>query len=105
MMLADLEPRVANTPEPPATALAFFQSVYRDPSLPTSLRLKAAALAKDHESPKLAVAMNLTGIHKDFATLLAERRLAKRKAAPVIDAVPVDRENLAGPMPRLQRRY
>jgi hypothetical protein len=81
------------------------QQVYKDPNEPLHTRMKAAIACLPFEFPKLAATYNLSGDNKDFATLLAERRLAKRKAAPVIDAVPVDRENLAGPMPRLQRRY
>jgi hypothetical protein len=48
----------------PVSALAYLQSIYRNPSEPEHRRMKAASLALPFETPKLAV----TGYMRDDAT-------------------------------------
>lgn len=61
-------------------ALSYLRSVYRDPMEPTSVRMKAAALALEFERPRLAVTANLTG--EDFGEALERAR--KRLEGPPV---------------------
>jgi hypothetical protein len=45
--------RIAATVEPPANALEYLQSIYRDPTQSETRRMRAAALALPFEAPKL----------------------------------------------------
>ena len=78
-----------------ASGLEGLQAVYRNPSLPLQMRIRAMIAALPFETPKLAVTATVS--ENDFATLL-DRRLRrieemKSKAietTPVIDGEKVD---------------
>jgi hypothetical protein len=70
--------------EPPAveirsdeTSLDFLQSVYRCPSLPLHVRMRAAAQALPYEHPRMAVALQVD-IRGDFAERLERAILRSR---------------------------
>jgi hypothetical protein len=71
---------------PPAatSSLALLQSVYRDPTLPLSTRMRAAVAALPFEFPKLSVNAN---INAGFASRMERAMEAIGKRA-VIDAKP-----------------
>jgi hypothetical protein len=62
---------------PVGSALEFFQAVYRDPNQPVRDRMRAAALAIQFESPKLAVTAN---VETDIGEAL--KRALRRSANP-----------------------
>jgi hypothetical protein len=77
--------------EVPSSALELLQRVYRDPSQSLSVRMRAATIAIQYESPRLAV----TGVLRDdagFAAALerAIQRSGKRQEMKVIDHIPQD---------------
>ena len=94
---------------PDANALAFLQSVYRNASVPLSVRMKAAIEALPFESPKLEARLSLDG--SDFASRLdaavARSRAAKLEAAStLIETEPREASMVVdhgGPMSRLRR--
>jgi hypothetical protein len=59
--------QVVASAELPATALAYLQSIYRNPSEPEGRRMRAAMAALPFESPKLS-AMAIVE-RSDFATM------------------------------------
>jgi hypothetical protein len=67
-------------------ALTFLKAVYRNPSLPLSVRMRAAIAALPCETPKLAVTAT-TGDMKGFAAQLEAARRRSGKLV-VIDAKP-----------------
>ena len=71
----------ANAP-PPANALDFLQSIYRNPLQPLPVRIRAAVEALPFESPKLSATAVLTAA--DFADRL-EKAIA-RSGVKMIDA-------------------
>src|SRR5262245_64957401 len=74
-------------------ALRFLQMIYRDPSLSTAVRMRAAISALNYEVPRLAVTAQIR--EQDFPTLLDRRlkrieemKLIAADGAKVIDAKP-----------------
>jgi hypothetical protein len=65
-------------------ALDYLQSIYRNPLEPTSLRMRAAALAIPFETPKLAVTTNIS--NENFAAML-DKAIA-RSRVPQIELKP-----------------
>jgi hypothetical protein len=65
-----------------ATALELLQAVYRDPDLPLSTRMRAAALALPHESPRLTAIANVDV--SDFSEKL-EKAILRTAAAYLPD--------------------
>jgi hypothetical protein len=65
--------------ELPQSALAYLQAIYKNPALPDHVRMRAATIAIQYESPKLAV----TGYLRDDATFAEalERALMRSNAA------------------------
>src|SRR5262245_23649844 len=88
-------------------ALELLRSIYQNPSLALSIRMRAAAIALPFESPKLAVVAQVT--ENSFAELLERRlkRLQEMEANPVIEAKSQPQTvEVKPPMPRLaDRRY
>jgi hypothetical protein len=67
-------------------SIDLLRAVYRNPSIPLPVRMRAASIAIAFESPKLAV----TGIveaDSDFATLL-DRRIRRMEQAKLIEHHP-----------------
>jgi hypothetical protein len=54
----------------PASALSYLQSLYRNPLNPVPMRMRAAALALPHETPRLTAVANIDV--SDFAEKLEE---------------------------------
>jgi hypothetical protein len=76
------------------TALELLRSVYQNPTLALSVRMRAASIAIPYESPKLAVTAVISD--DDFAARLDQRlrRIAERKymeAKPMIEARPIEK--------------
>ena len=74
-------------------ALRYLQMIYRDSSLSTAVRMRAAISALNYEVPRLAVTAQIT--EQDFATLLDRRlkrieemKLLEADGAKVIEAQP-----------------
>jgi hypothetical protein len=63
---------------PGATSLQFLQAIYRSPDQPMARRMKAASIAIQYESPKLAVTMAVTD--QSWATQL-QRCIARSRQA------------------------
>jgi hypothetical protein len=61
------------------TSLEFLQKVYRDPSQPLSIRLRASIACLPFEAPKLAVVAQIDGraFAKDLEAAINRRRLGK----------------------------
>jgi hypothetical protein len=73
----------------PLRALEYLQSIYRDPLQPAPVRMRAATIAIQYESPRLAV----TGYIRDDASFAEalERALMRSSAAMrVIEHQPAD---------------
>ena len=91
--------------EPNATSLDLLRAVYRNPSIPLSVRIRAAGLAIPYELPKLQVTALVSD--QSFAELL-ERRLKhlseiENGNGKIIDRAAVETTR---PIPRLaDRRY
>jgi hypothetical protein len=66
------------------TSLKFLQTIYRNPEVPLSVRMKAAAIAIEYELPRLAVTATLNGA--DFAVQLDQAVERSRKVSPMIEA-------------------
>jgi hypothetical protein len=88
-----------------ANSLEFLQSVYRNPALALSVRMRAAIAALPHEVPRLQVTAQVTD--QDFATLLDERiKNMERVNNGLIEAKPVPQVETKPPLPMLaDRRY
>jgi hypothetical protein len=66
----------------PLSALGLLQAVYRSPDLPLPTRMRAAALALPHESPRLTAIANVDV--SDFSEKL-ERAILRTAAAYLPD--------------------
>jgi hypothetical protein len=94
---------------PDGTSLTLLQAIYRNPTIPLPVRIRAAGMALPHEHPKLAVVAQVTD--QGFAELL-DRRLKKLAAmeqngskAVAIDG-PKPEIEIRPPMPRVaDRKY
>ena len=67
----------------PVNALQLLQSVYRNPTVGMTTRMRAAMACLPFETPKLAVTAQIT--EQDFATLL-DRRLKRLEELKLIEA-------------------
>jgi hypothetical protein len=67
--------------ELPANALAYLQSIYRNPSEPDGRRMRAAMAALPFETPKLAVTTNIS--NENFAAML-DRAIAASGKTQVV---------------------
>lgn len=77
LLRGEAEPEVeALSPGEPieGDSLGYLQSIYRDPALPTGVRMRAAIAALSFERPKLAVTAHVDGA--DFGERL-ERAIAR----------------------------
>jgi hypothetical protein len=83
-----------------AISLDLLREVYRNPSIPLTVRMRAAIAALPFETPKLAVTAQVS--EGDFATLL-DRRIERRK---LIEAKPTNGAavEVKPPLPRHFRR-
>jgi hypothetical protein len=79
----------------PVTALQLLQSVYQNPTVGLTTRMRAAMACLPHETPRLAVTAQIS--ESDFASVLDRRlkRIEEMKAnaieaTPVINAEKVD---------------
>jgi hypothetical protein len=79
------------------TALAYLQSIYRDPCEPENRRLRAAIEALPFETPKLMAVGSSVLDGRSFGALLdkAIERVERSKRPPLIDVTPV----LVEPLP------
>ena len=77
---------------PGASSLQFLQAIYRSPDQPMARRLKAASIAIQYESPKLAVTAVLDS-HDSFAVQL-EAAIARSRKVLELHAA-----ELAPPLP------
>jgi hypothetical protein len=66
----------------PASALSYLQSIYRNPLNPVPMRMRAAAMALPHESPRLTAVANIDV--SDFSEKL-ERAILRSGAAYLPD--------------------
>jgi hypothetical protein len=73
---------------PGAMSLEFLQAIYRSAAQPMAPRLKAASIAIQYESPKLAVTMAVTD--QSFAARL-ERCIARSNAVEAFRAIEAPR--------------
>jgi|SRR6516225_3753205 hypothetical protein len=89
----------------PVNALQLLQSVYRNPTVGMTTRMRAAMACLPFEAPKLAVTAVVS--EQDFATVL-DRRLKRieEMRTEVIEAKPAQIEAKPNPMPRIaDKRY
>jgi hypothetical protein len=68
----------------PVRALEYLQSIYRDPLQPASVRMRAATIAVQYETPRLAV----TGVLRDDSGFAAALERALLRSQKVIDLKP-----------------
>jgi hypothetical protein len=80
--------------EEPESALAYLQSIYKNPMQPEHTRIRAAALALPFESPKLQV----TGYVNDGATFAQalDRAIARSQAGRVTLELTANGDEAAG---------
>jgi hypothetical protein len=73
MVLDRIEAQQANALQlrPDAMSIDLLRAVYRSPSIPLPVRMRAAIAALPHETPKLGVTVMVND--QDFATLLDAR--------------------------------
>ena len=96
--LADLVDDDSITLPPGANSLEFLQAIYRSATQPMARRLKAASIAIQYESPKLAVTAVLDS-HDSFAVQL-EAAIARSRKVLELHAA-----ELAPPLPNGQVVY
>jgi hypothetical protein len=75
--------QVAVTVGPPANALEYLQSIYRDPTQSESRRMRAAALALPFEAPKLT-AVAMTSMDPTAFAEQLERAIARSQRCAVL---------------------
>ena len=87
---------------PNGTSLQLLQTVYRNPSIALSVRMRAAVAALPFEFPKLAVTAVVS--EQNFAELLDRRlkRIAELEATPINANKP--EIEVKPPMPRIADR-
>ena len=92
--LAELADEDSITLPPGASSLAFLQAIYRSATQPMARRLKAASIAIQYESPKLAVTAVVEGSDSLAARLnRAIERSARVEAYRLIQAAPTAASN------------
>jgi hypothetical protein len=108
--LVDLQPEKPKEIElpPDGTSLDLLRMVYRNPSLPLPVRMRAAISALQYEHPRLAVVAQIN--EQSFAEVL-ERRLQNMERinngdGGIVEAKPVPQIETKPQMPRVaDRRY
>jgi len=89
--------------EPNAMSLDLLRSVYRNPSIPLSTRIRCAVAALPHEFPRLQVTAQIQD--NDLATLLDQRlKRIENGNAKTIDSPTPQVEVKPPPLPRLADR-
>ena len=107
LMLAGTGAGTKNSPEDEIKALAYLQSIYRDPMEATPTRMRAAIECLPFENPKLSATAIATLDGKSFADAL-DRAIERSKSPPMLNAPTielVDATEMKKPMSRLYRRY
>jgi hypothetical protein len=99
-MTTDMEIEIG----PEGISLDLLQAVYRNPSIPLPVRMRAAIAALPHEAPRLAVVAQVS--ERDFATLL-DNRLKRIEQMKLIEARPTPEVEVKPPLPRVpfDKRY
>jgi hypothetical protein len=87
--------------EIPSNGTSRLQAVYRNPSIPLPVRLRAAIAALPHEVRRLSLVAQVN--EQDFATLL-DQRIKRMEQMERIEAVPQTIEAKPPPLPRLADR-
>ena len=90
--------------KPDAISLDLLQAVYRNPSIPLSVRIRAAVAALPHEAPRLAVTAMVS--EQSFAELLERRlkhlsKIENGNSTKVIEHPPIETTK---PLPRIPDR-
>ena len=86
---------------PNGMSIDLLRAVYRNPSIPLSVRIRCAVAALPFEMPKLAVTAMVT--EQDFATLL-DQRIKRMEQMERSEAQPQTIEAKPPPLPRLADR-
>jgi hypothetical protein len=84
LQMAQEKPKEIEIPSN-GTSLDLLRAVYRNPSIPLQIRLRAAIAALPHEAPRLAVTALVN--EQSFAEIL-DRRLKKMEAMKLVGAQP-----------------
>jgi hypothetical protein len=111
LMLTGTGTGTQNSPEDDLKALAYLQSIYRNPMEATTTRMRAAIECLPFENPKLSATAIATLDGNSFAEAL-ERCIARSGTKPlslskVIDATPVEipAEEMKRPMAHYRNNF